>query len=157
MRGLSLLVFRLSLALTIFACVREARPQTNDGGASLSDAVKQFNAKAAKDPIGAKEPPLTEDEVVAAIRGWIRSETKVDDKTYATYIMIINSRKLPEGASLGFTTGWSGYHGYDFTVWWIDLNVKTGPRTGYTYRIRSRLISSEPTKFSRAEVPRIAK
>jgi hypothetical protein len=59
---------------------------------------------------------------------------------------------LPAGSSLRVTTHWSGYNGYFFDVWWIDLDM---PKTadgakpdgqkvavGYTFRIRDRKLKS---------------
>ena len=109
----------------------------------LSDAVADFNERAMNNDVGATQPPLTEEEVVSAIRGWIRNQTKVDDKTYAIYQNIADTKTLPPGASLDFTTRWTGHNGYDFTVWWIDLCVKTGEHAGYGFRIRDRKISAD--------------
>jgi hypothetical protein len=118
------------------------RGQSNDKR-SLKQAVASFNQEAARNSIGRAEPPLTEDEVVAALRGWDRKQMEVDDPTYAIFQKIADSRNLPRSAKLRFTTGWE-YNGYDFTVWWVDLDVaKDGG--GYTFRIRDRKISCTPT------------
>jgi hypothetical protein len=112
---------------------------------SLKDAVDSFNQQAANDQIGSREPPLLEDEVVAAIPGWRRDVDKVGDPTYAVFQKIADSKTLPEGAKLSFTTSWGTFNGYDFTVWWVDLSVKTGKNSGYKFRIRDRKISSKPS------------
>jgi hypothetical protein len=52
----------------------------------LADAIADLNAKAEKDAIGRLQPPLTEAEVVAAIRGWIRKHgPPIDDETYLAF------------------------------------------------------------------------
>ena len=89
------------------------------------------------------ELPLTEAEVVASIRGWIPEHTPgVTDDVYNQFQEIAESHTLPEGAELSFCPGWTGYRGYRFKVWWIDLSIKTGEKTGYTFRIRDQKISS---------------
>jgi hypothetical protein len=105
---------------------------------SLQDAVAAFNERAQKNPVGPTRPPLTDEEVVAAIRGWIREQVQVTDEVFAVYERIADTGRLPKGAEIRFTTGWTGYRGYDFDVWWIDLDISTGPNTGYTYRIRDQ-------------------
>jgi uncharacterized protein (TIGR03067 family) len=112
---------------------------SRQGGQFVKQAVASFNQEAAEDPIGRREPPLTEDELIAAIRGWDRRGSPVDDATYRIYQRIADSGVLAPDARLEFTTGWVA-RGYTFTVWWIDLSVKTGETTGYTYRIRDRKI-----------------
>jgi hypothetical protein len=112
---------------------------------SLGEAVAEFNAKAQSDSVGAHQPPLTTDEVVAAIRGWVRERVPASGDVYATYQKIAKTQKLPPGAELSYTTGWQGPQGYDFQVWWIDLSIKTGPRSGYTFRIRDTKLRSHPS------------
>jgi hypothetical protein len=116
------------------------------GNESLRDAVAAFNERARNDETGKQQPPLTEEEVVAAIRGWIRERVKASGEVYAAYQRIADTGRLPEGAELDFTTGWVGFRGYDFDVWWIDLTIRTGPASGYTYRIRDRKLRCRPSK-----------
>lgn len=114
---------------------------------SLQEAVDDFNIEAAADPIGATQPPLTSDEVIAAIRGWDREENDVDEPTYQEYLAIVSTRLLPAHAS--FRRIWRLIDDdYEFTVWWVDLVLgQHGGHIGYSYRIRARWISSEPLMF----------
>jgi len=113
----------------------------------LADAIADLNAKAAKDDIGRLQPPLTEAEVVAAIRGWVRGlGPPVDDETYLAFQNLATTGLLPERADLRFTTRWIGFNGFDFDVWWIDLTIMKGEKVGYTFRIRDRKISSRPSE-----------
>jgi hypothetical protein len=111
---------------------------------TLADAVKEFNQRAQKDATGKDQPALTEDEVVAAIRGWIRERVPATDEVYKVYQTIADTKKLPEGATLTFTTQWSGFNQHAFDVWWVDLNIKTGADTGYTFRIRDQKLRCRP-------------
>ena len=110
---------------------------------SLKTAVENFNQKALRHSIGKTQPPLTEDEVVAAIRGWIPEHTPgVTDDVYDRFQEIAESRVLPYGAELSFCPSWRGYRGFRFEVSWIDLFIKTGEKAGYKFRIRDQKISS---------------
>jgi hypothetical protein len=110
----------------------------------LADAVKEFNQRARQDATGKDQPALTEDEVIAAIRGWIRERSPATDEVYKVYQTIADTRKLPEGAALRFTTKWSGFNNHEFDVWWIDLEIKTGADTVYVFRIRDQKLRCRP-------------
>jgi histidinol phosphatase-like PHP family hydrolase len=106
-------------------------------------AVEGFNAEARTHHVGKSQPPLTEAEVIAAIRGWIPKTTPgVTDDVYNRFQDIAESRVLPEGARLSHCSSWGPYRGFDFKVWWIDLSIKTSETGGYTFRIRDQKISS---------------
>jgi hypothetical protein len=109
----------------------------------LADAVQEFNRRAQKDATGKGQPALTEDEVVAAIRLWNRKQVPSTDEVYKVYQTIAGTKKLPESARLRFTTKCTASK-YEFDVWWIDLDIKTGAKTGYTFRIRDRKLGCRP-------------
>ncbi len=132
----------VALGAVIAASAFAAQSDTTET-VSLKAAVEDFNQKARTHPIGKSQPPLTEDEVIAAIRGWIPEDTpRVTDDIYDKFQEIAESRELAKGADLSFRPGWTGYRGYSFKVWWIYLSIKTGKNTGYTFRIRDQKISS---------------
>ncbi len=108
----------------------------------LDRAVDEFNKRAGKNAIGKFEPPLTSDEVVAAIRGWDRASVPIDDEKFALFEQIAATGQLPLGATLSSTTDWITRE-YNYRVWWIDLTVMTDVNRGYTFRIRSRILSSQ--------------
>ena len=113
---------------------------------SLGDAVIEFNRKAQLDEIGKDQPPLTEDEVVAAIRGWIREQMPATDAVYDAFQRVATTKQLPPTAKLHFTTDWHGFKGMHFDVWWIDLTLTEGSKHGYTYRLRDRKIRCRPVE-----------
>ena len=96
-----------------------------------------FNEKAAKDSIGRSQPPLTEDEVIAAIRDWMRQQIKVDDETYVIYKKIADTKMLPKRAKLDFTTRGKTFYGSDLKLWCVTLVVETGTNSSCTFIIRS--------------------
>ncbi len=124
---------------------------------SVDDAVKEFNTRAQRDPIGEKQPPLTAEEVIAAIRGWDREKEPIDGAAYEKIKKIADTGRMPRGAFLRFIPGWLAYKGYDIDVWWIDLQIgleKNPPEEGVwdselvipARRIRTRFIESRPQK-----------
>ena len=110
---------------------------------TLAEAVKRFNRRAQKDAAGKTQPPLTEDEVVAAIRWWDREEEPVTDDVYQAYQAIAATRKLPASAALYFITRCTGPNGDEVDVWWINLEI-TGPDTGYGFRVRHQMLRYRP-------------
>ncbi|QDT17096.1 hypothetical protein [Alienimonas californiensis] len=109
---------------------------------SLAAAVDQFNEEAAESPIGKTQPPLTTDEVVAAIRSWMpKYGPAVSDERYRQYLQIAETGVLPPGARLhSNTTHYIG--GYAITVWWADLGIYDPDGGGYNFRIRDQKLSS---------------
>jgi hypothetical protein len=144
----------LIVTLSIFAPIA-ASPSKDDN--SLSSAVDQFNKKAQRNATGRAQPPLTDAEVIAAIRAWTpltddeviaairvltRKTTGVTDEVYQAFQKIAETQQLPKGAELSYTTGWTGYRDYHFHVWWINLSIPTGENPGFSFRIRDRKLSS---------------
>lgn len=111
----------------------------------LAEAVEKLKLKAAINSVGREEPPLTLDEVEAAIRGWSWRDDKYASKeVFSAFEDVVESGQLPAGGFLDFTTQWE-VGDAKFKVWWIDLTIplekdKTGYE-GYTFRIRDRKIS----------------
>jgi hypothetical protein len=133
----SFVAFTGFFVILLICAAAEAQDTT-----TLADAVKEFNQKAARNSIGKDQPPLTEDEVVASIRGWDRKRIPVSDRVYIQYQIIADTKMLPDSAKLEYTTRWEGVNGYDFEVWWVDLSIPTQPGEGYTFRIRDRKLRS---------------
>jgi hypothetical protein len=93
-------MLRLMTVLGVAAALSVAFPAPGNEKAkvlTLADAVKDFNQRAQRDAIGKDQPALTEDEVVAAIRGWVRKEVPAPDAVYQTYQTIADTKMLPEG------------------------------------------------------------
>jgi len=103
----------------------------------LARAVRHFNEAAADRPIGSREPELTVDEVIAAIRAWNRERNPIDDESLMIYERIADTGVLPDEAKFEFTERWHVGKGR-FVVWWIDLSIKIAPNRGYAFRIRDR-------------------
>ena len=108
----------------------------------LDSAIAAFNKTASKSERGAAQPPLTEDEVVAAIRAWDEEQFKIGKPLKAVYESIANDRILPEGSQIEALSQYD-MNGYHFTAWDIILEVRSGDE-GYRFPIRRRVLSSEP-------------
>lgn len=60
--------------LFVVTYIQSADEQSVDGSNNLVDVISKLNREMAKDAIGKDQPPLTEDDVVAAIRSWKREK-----------------------------------------------------------------------------------
>ena len=109
----------------------------------LAETIKAFNAKAAVDAIGKDQPPLTEDEVVAAIRARERPrDPELSDMIYRTLQQIAESRQFPANAEFESLNGRSDGD-YFFDLWSVRINVDRTPAAGvYTLVIRDQVIRS---------------
>ena len=109
----------------------------------LVDAIKAFNARAVDDPVGKDQPPLTEQEVLAAIRWWAieRKNAPVSDAQFAEFQRIVETRQLPAGTMFEVLRGYRPSLEREFAVWSVRIRMPHGLGS-YAYRIRERMISS---------------
>jgi hypothetical protein len=105
--------------------------------------VKAFNVRAAKDPVGVNRPPLTVDEVVAAIRMLNRTQWTMDEPTYKKFQQIAATNRLPSDAILDVLTK-ATTNGYEFSMWRIDLEISPGKIGGYRLPLRTHMMGSVP-------------
>ena len=112
---------------------------------TLAGAIETFNARAATDAIGKTQPPLTEDEVIAAIR-WVnavRAEPGVTEAEYAALLQVAQTRRLSPGAELEVLTGFEPDNKTVFTAWSVRLRMPHGENGGtYAFPLRERMIGS---------------
>lgn len=115
---------------------------------SLGSAIRAFNAAAQEDPIGRQQPPLTEEEVVAAIRWWQfdRDRAPVTDAEFRDFQQIAETRRLPAGAEFEVLTSFQPNDDLVFDRWSVRIRMpRTAPeKKGWTYAyvIRERAIGS---------------
>ena len=95
-------------------------------------------------------PPLTEEEVVAAVMAIKAKQPEIKDPVLRIYQRIIEERVLPRGMYFGWTTGYAP--GPDLTVFvkvdWRDLILMPLPigsedseiGRGYGYRVRDKFV-----------------
>jgi len=115
----------------------------------LADFVATFNAAYAHDDVGQFEPALTEAEVLTAIRVQL-ANLQASDQVKSIYARILRTQRVPQNASLDAMTRYSHSNASHFTVWWINLEVKTGANRGYGLRIRE---NNSPVAKPKGEKP----
>ncbi len=112
---------------------------------NLVEAIRMFNTQAAREALGKMQPPLTEDEVIAAIR-WInarRTESGIKEEEYSALLKIAETRQLPSGAELEVLTGFEPNDTVVVTAWSVRLRMPHGEYGGsYAFPIREQMISS---------------
>ena len=114
------------------------------GVVSLAEAVRVFNARAAENSIGKSQSPLTEDEVIAAIR-WSLLDTKklpVSDKTLQSLKSIPDFRELPSGFDVEVMTCFQPDSQTAFTKWSVRLRIPAEPRSTTDIVIRDQMIAA---------------
>lgn len=118
----------------------------------IGEAIADFNARAKADPVGASQPALTSDEVVAAIRAW-SDPPRMPASAKAVFQSIARKAIMPKGSFIRVIPGLIALHKFDIDVWWIDVQVeldkyptdlKDVPQ--YAYRIRTAYLRSRPTR-----------
>lgn len=120
---------------------------------SLQRAVDIFNQDAQRDVTGRTQPPLTADEVVAAIRAWDVKQQPMKKKFFQLYQRVAKSGVMPTGAYIFFTKGYVDFNGYDIEFWEIYMLVGldeyplSPSNPTFDHTIRGRVyIASRPTK-----------
>jgi len=92
--------------------------------------------------------PLTEPEVVAAVRHIKTAHPDILEEIYETYQRVVRENVLPRG--MYFSHKETMQTEYDrFEVDWKDLTLlPAGTHLGFNYRIRARFISSQPRRVA---------
>jgi hypothetical protein len=112
---------------------------------ALRAAVEAFNAQSLSSPIGKDQPPLSVEEVVAAIRLTERTEhPAATDALFGSLQRIATTGKLPPGAQLEVLTGLDRGGAFLFDVWYVRMMLPKDEGGTYSFPIRSRTIRSRP-------------
>jgi hypothetical protein len=140
----SALQFPLSVALFFVTCaplVAETQPK---GATPLAEAIKSFDEMAAKDPIGKEQPPLTEDEIIAAIQWWKshRERMRVSDGgDFHAFVKIAETRQLPVGWKIEVLSGLLDDDPFTFEAWSVGLSTRPDERGSiYTFQLPGRTV-----------------
>ena len=121
------------------------------GLTELAAAIKAFNAKSAGDPIGKQQSPLTEEEVVAAIRLMDRKDHPLAPETILrSFERIAQTNKLPAGATFEALTSLDPGRDFVFDTWYVRITLPREDGGSYSFPVRSRIVRSRPV----AEVAR---
>jgi hypothetical protein len=144
MNKLGQFTFALLTAAFVGLGHSRAAESSPDGSASLAKAIAGFNASASENPIGAEQPPLTEDEVIAAIRWWDfhRKDAPMSDQEYRALRNIAESHQLPPGAEFEVLTGFEPNDEITFDAWSVRIRMPRPNGGTYAFVIRERMIRS---------------
>ena len=138
-------VFLLILAGVSSVQAAQAAQAPASDFSALATAIEVFNAQSLKSPIGKDQAPLTQEELVAAIRLAERKEhPSASDALFASFQRIAQTGKLPAGAEFEVLTGLDPGADYLFDVWYVRIMLPKEDGGTYSFPIRSRIIRSRP-------------
>jgi serine/threonine protein kinase len=106
----------------------------------LADAIAKFNTSAAESPNGQDQPPLTEDELIAALR-WMLEDGKLTKNQLDELRSIVQKQTLPAGAHFNLITSLDGVDGERFKAWVIELRLPGADGKESVHLIRRQLIA----------------
>ena len=109
---------------------------------SLAEAVAAFNKEAKESPTGALQPPITEQETLAAIAKFIELE-HIEEPAKATLREISKTKSLPANAYFRRFTRFDDeqqMHG----VWWVRLVVEGKDPPDYSVPVRTTPVFTRP-------------
>lgn len=118
-------------------------------GLPLDAAVHLFNAQGANDSIGKDQPVLSADEVLGALRSWIRkrAELPVTNAEFRELEKIVETGQLPPKAELEVLTSFQPNDELLFDAWSVRLVMPRGKDGGtYAYVIRDRWLRVKKLK-----------
>jgi hypothetical protein len=147
MRNLLISVFTSSLLVVrVFAANPSDRRSDIEKPVALAKAVEEFNKKYPD------KNPLTEDEVIAAVRQIRRAHPGIPEDVFQLYQKVVAERILPPGFYLSRMTRLIDGD-WEYEVDWKHLTFEVLPQhkfppelklSGFNYRIRARFISCKP-------------
>jgi hypothetical protein len=128
------------------AAFGQAAPEKKaaEATSSLAEAIRGFNQRAPEYKNGKAQPPLTEDEVIAALRWAVmhRKELPISEETRQTVERITETKQLPPNFDLELLTDYEPDGRVVFEVWSIRLRVPREPHGTYAITIRETMIRS---------------
>jgi hypothetical protein len=133
------------LALTFAGLANEEMRPGIDKDIPLAEGIRRANEQFAC------VPPLTEEEVIAAVHAIKLNDPEIKEAIYEIFQRVAKERVLPKGMYFGRIQHWGpSKEGYMFNVDWKDLTLTPLPvgtkdekiGYGYGFRLRARFISS---------------
>lgn len=120
------------------------RPNSIETATPLKAAITEFNA-IHNEVDGLWQPPLTLEEVLAAILDWKsrRNEAPVDNKTFANFQEIALTHQLPADAKIEVLPNFKAEKGDTFKIWSVRIRMPQAAKPGSTmaFTIREQHLS----------------
>lgn len=120
------------------------RPDPIETAMPLEAAITEFNA-IHNEVDGLRQPPLTLEEVLAAILDWKsrRNEAPVDDKTFANFQEIALTHQLPADAKIEVLPNFETETGDTSKIWSVRIRMPQVAKPGSTmaFTIREQYLS----------------
>jgi hypothetical protein len=109
----------------------------------LAEAIEKFNKHAKSDPVGEHQPPLTKDEVVAAIRLAQRASfPESPDSLFRAYKRVADTGELPPNADFDDLSSLDCGGDFVFDVWYVRIGLPKADGGTYYFSIRSQVVGS---------------
>jgi hypothetical protein len=116
---------------------------SEDESTSLADAIRLINEQAAKLAESRSQKPLTEDEVVDAIKKFARDERKLAEPDYRKLQQVAEKRRLPKDVILRqfvrYNEGTGVQHG-----WWVRLMLLRKDQSPFVLTLREEVLLRRP-------------
>ncbi|MFM2219955.1 MAG: Serine/threonine-protein kinase PknB [Planctomycetota bacterium] len=112
----------------------------------VADVIKQFNELQKSDPVGSKQPLLTDDEVIAAVRA-MSSEIANVNVTQSNYEVLrdaIERGQIPKEWTVESSNHFKLSDGRVGERWTVQLSLRRGESSPQNYVFRSRYVKIEP-------------
>jgi hypothetical protein len=153
MKTLATLITMMVLTLPV-----SARAQNNEMRADIDKDIPLAEAIRRANKQFPDVQPLTEQEVIAAVRAIRLKHPQITEAVYEIYQRVLKERVLPRGMYFSHVPAWHTRYGH-FEVDWKDLTLTSLPAQtkdekigyGFNYRIRARFISSRPLTEAEAK------
>jgi hypothetical protein len=114
------------------------------GSTPITAAITEFNAKH-NQVNGISQPPLTSNEVIAAIVDWQdkRNQAAVDNETFAKFQQIRKTHQFPSDTRFEVLSGFGSAAGDTFYIWSVRILMPqtTQPKSTYAFTIREQYLS----------------
>ena len=122
----------------------------------LETAIEAFNSKSARHELGKSQPPLSMEEVVAAIRLWQPGpDTPVSPKLLGVFKQIAESKTLPDRAEFELLTGYDRGGKFVFDVWSVRIRIEREDGSSYAFLIRESVLGSRTLEEEVARIERV--
>ena len=129
---------------------KQPTEDTQGEGDPLAKAIEHFNDLCRDRDLGT-HPPLTEDEVIAAILGWNarREEAPVSDEDFEVFQSIATTRRLPKNCTIDLRNHIRPDDRELYRVWSIRLRMNAHDASkSFAFPLRERFISFTEVKES---------